>query len=125
MTIFYGFMHLVTTTTVPPFHCLFVSSCRYVIMKPCNRVTITPCHSLHHFTVPFVTNMQQPCCRETWCENVPPRATVTPACNLVQKRTTVPPGAFPCHLVRHHATVPLCRFLTGSTHLQIYGQLRT
>ena len=93
----HGSMHLVTTTTVPPFHCPSVPPCRHVIRRPCHRATITPCHLPHHSTVPPATNMPQPCCRETWSD------TVTPPCH---RATSVPPGAPPYHRATWCATVP-------------------
>ena len=91
----HGSMHLVTTTTVPPFYCFSVPPCRHVIKRPCQRATITPCHLPHHSTVPPATNMPQPCYRETWVDTVPPPW---------HQRTTWCITVSPCHLVRHRAT---------------------
>ena len=78
-------MHLVTTTTLPPFHCPSLPPCRHVIRRPS-----------HHHTLSPATNMPQPYCRETWCD------TVTPACHQrATWCTTVPP----CHLVRRAAAL--------------------
>ena len=124
----HGSMHLVTTTTVPLFHCPSVPPCRHVIRRPCHRVTITPCHLSHHSIDPPATNMPQPCYRETWCD------TVTPLCH---RATSVQPNAPPYHsatwcatvppnpLLCHRVAVPPCRRLTDTTHRHTYVHSRT
>ena len=107
-------MHLVTITTVPPFHFLSVPPCRHAIRRPCHRATITLCHLPLHSTVPHATKMPQPCCRETWCDTVPlchQRATwctTVPPCHLVRHRA---PGAPACHsaaaLLTRHIGIPM------------------
>ena len=106
-------MHMVTTTTVPPFHRPAVPLCRHVIRIPCHRVTITlaTCHTI------------LPCHLPPTCRN---RAIVTlnaPLCHLVRHGATRCATVLPCHVVRHRSTVPPCRRPTDTIHRHTFEYL--
>ena len=100
-------MHLVTSTTVPPFHSHSLPLCHHIIKRPSHRAFITPdtCHNILPWHL-------LPTCRTcvavrpgtTPCHHraiVPPCAlpSSTPWHNRVTWCTTVQP----CHLMRHRA----------------------
>ena len=103
-------MHLVTTTTVLSVYCRSVPPFCLVISRPCHRATIKPCHLSRQSTLPYATNMPEPCCRNSWCD------IVTLLCDCA---TFMPPGAPPCN----GAAVPppyrhdTSTYLSTPTHL--------
>ena len=96
------------------YHCATISPSLPASVPSRNQETVP---LSHHHTLPPATPSHCASCHQH-------AVTVSPL-DLVHHRTTVPPGAPPCDLVRLHVTVTPCRRLTDTTHRHTYVHPRT